>query len=445
MEHWFDVFKYEFRQQFRRKAYLFVTFLIPLLAIAAFFGYQAYRDSQDEEDTPANPITETAQDESKVIGYVDLTPNALFPAPDSYPEADCQFTATEVANLSPEVIKRLSSPYCVRNQIRYYPTQQAGKDAVDNDDIDVLYVIEPDYVTSGEVSGYMAGFSIEGATTDQWIEDYILASLLYNTDPATYEQLYLRLRDPAVVSEHILGSSGAATEQNEDQNFILIYGFGILLVMSLFWGGGYVMQSVVQEKESRVIEIILSSVRPYALLTGKILAMGLLSIIQVGMLIGSFLFIATQAGDVVSALEDVEIKATTLALVGVYFVLGFLFFGSLMAALGAIGTSMRDSQNYVTIITLPAMIPFFLLTMFAEEPNGTFAKVLSLIPITAPLSMVMRLAVTDVPALDLVLSLVILVLGVVGAIWLAGRVYRVNTLLMGNMPKLRDLPKLLRG
>ena len=97
------------------------------------------------------------------------------------------------------------------------------------------------------------------------------------------------------------------------------------------------------------------------------------------------------------------------------------------------------------VVTLPAVIPFFFLAMFAEEPNGTVAQALSLIPLTAPMSIVMRLAVTDVPAGEVALSLLVLALSVIAVIWLAGRLFRVRILLMGTTPKLRDLPKLFAG
>jgi len=446
MKHWLDVFQYEVRQQFRRKAYLFITFIVPLLAIAAFYGYQFYRDSiQGGEDEAEHPITEEIQDNSTRIGYVDLTEDHMFPPPDSYPETDCTVKPEDANNLSPEFIKRISSPYCMRGNIRAYDTQAAGEQALDNDQIDVLYVIEPNYAENSSVSLYMSGFSIEDASSDQIIEDYMLASLLYNVDPATYEQLYLRLRDPAVINEHILGDSGIASSDEEGQNFILVYAFGIILMMSLFWGGGYLMQSVVQEKESRIVEIILSSVNPIGLLTGKTLAMGAMSLLQVGTLVGTFVFLIGQGGDLSESIGDVEISPVRLGLMVVYFILGFLFFGGLMAAIGAVSSSVRESQNFVVVVTLPATIPFFFLSLFAEEPNGTLATTLSFLPITGPLSMIMRVAVADISPVQIIATIAIQVLSVLFALWFAGRLFRVNILLMGNTPKFRDLPKLLRG
>ncbi len=437
------VFLHELRMNFRRKAYLFITFIIPLLAIAAFYGYRGYKDQQDKKDKPAESITQEVADNQSDIGYVDLTPQHLFPAPDSYPRVDC--SVGNAAELNAQLIKRITSPRCIGRNLHVFATREAGKNALKDGDIDVLYVIEPSYVEDGAISGFMEGLNMQGASSDQVMEGYILATLLQNAEPEEYQQLFLRLRDPAVIAEHRITDSGSTATTNENSNFVLIYGFGLILMMSIFWGGGYLMQSVVQEKESRIVEIILSSIRPLPLLTGKILANGVLSLLQVGMLLGTFVFLATQAGDLTSELSNIDVPASSLILSAVYFLLGFLLFGSLMGAIGAMSTTMRESQNFVAVVTLPAAIPFFVLTEFVEEPNGSLAKVLSLIPFTAPLSMVMRLAVADVPAGEILLSLIILVVSVVGAIWFASRLFRVNMLLSGTLPKLKDIPKLIRG
>jgi ABC-2 type transport system permease protein len=457
MMHWFEVFLYEARQQFRRKAYLSVTFGLPVLALVIFFGYRAYRDTTQKSTSESQkPITETANQNKTVIGYVDLTPQHLFPDPGSYASVACTPTAQEAQALTltsasstlvrSELIKRISSPYCLRQLVLSFDTRAEGDKALDNGRIDALYVVEPDFAQKGDVSVYIRGFNLSISSTAQTLmQDYLLRSLLYNVDAKDYESLYLRLRDPAFLTQHKITATGATQQENQNQKFILVYGFGLLMMLSVFWGGGYLMQSVVQEKESRIIEIILSSVRPTPLLLGKILAMGMLSLLQVGMLAGAFTIILSQAGNLSEALGNVHISAGTLAVMVVYFLLGFLFFGSLMAAIGALTTSVRESQNLVAVVTLPAAVPYFFLTVFAQDPNGSLAVILSLFPLTAPLSMVMRLSAASVPLLQLAIGIALLALAVAFAIWLAGRVFRVNVLLMGNMPRLRDIPKLIRG
>jgi ABC-2 type transport system permease protein len=454
MMRWIEVFRYETRLQLRRKSYLFLTFGIPLLALAAFFGYQFYQDqTQSKSDEPKSSSASENQDLDK-IGYVDLTPEHLFPAPDTYGEVKCPISDDEWSMIKEasgpnlarsEAVKRTSSPYCLDGIVLPYTSFAAGKQALDDKVFDVLYVIQPDYLESGEIWVYMKGFNITQAGTQTTMDDFVLRSLLYNADAADFETLYARLKDPAFVAMNKITDTGAAQQDNENQNFLLVYGFGLAMMFSIFWGGGYLMQSVVQEKESRIIEIVLSSVPPTPLLLGKILAMGLLSLVQVGMLLGTFLFIISRGDKISDQIGNISVSNETLVLAFVYFLLGFLLFGSLMAAIGALSSTVRDSQNFVVVVTLPAAIPFFFLSIFAQEPNQMLAVVLSIFPITAPLSMIMRLAVADVPTGELLISLVVLVTSVIGAIWLAARLFRVNTLLMGSTPKIKDLPKLLRG
>ncbi|HMM27338.1 MAG: ABC transporter permease [Chloroflexota bacterium] len=450
MNRWIDVFRYELRMQFRRKAYTLLTFGLPALALVLFFGYQTIKEttSDGEADEPLSPfVDEAEQTGTTKIGYVDQTTQGLFPPPESYPgePESCQVTPDEIQSISAELIKRISSPYCLRDSVLHYESRSAGTAALDAGEIEALYVIPEDYVDSGEIDLYVPSLTIDtGQRASALIENFVVATLLRDADPASYEKLYLRLRGPATLVTHSL-TEGEVADANENDNFALTYAFGLILMLSLFWGGGYLMQSVVQEKESRVIEIILSSVPPVPLLLGKILAMGLASLIQVATLLGTALFIMSRAGDTFGVLQGFEINPESLVIAIVYFILGFLMFGSLMAAIGALTTSVRESQNYVTFVTLPAAVPFFFLTMFAEEPNGSVATALSIFPLTAPLSMIMRASVTSIPAGELALSIGLLVLTVIFVIWLSGRLFRVNTLLMGKTPKFKDIPKLIRG
>ncbi len=449
MNRWIDVARYELRMQFRRKAYVLLTFGLPVLAIVAFFGYQIFQEatSDEEDEETSAPVVEEAGARSGLIGYVDTTTGGAFPPPESYPGEpdDCRVGPDEVQAVSGELIKRVTSPYCLRENIRAYDSMDAARPDFDSGELDALYVVADTYFETGEVDIYVPNLTLESAQrSGSLMEEFIVGTLLYEAEPQIYQEMYQRLRWPANLITHSLGE-GQVNESAEGDNFALTYAFGLILMLSLFWGGGYLMQSVVQEKESRVIEIILSSVPPVPLLFGKIMAMGLASILQVVTLLGTALFIMSRAGDTFGVLQGFEVEAQSVVVAIVYFVLGFLMFGSLMAAIGALTPSMRESQNYVTFVTLPAAVPFFFLTMFAEEPNGTVATALSIFPLTSPLSMIMRASVTTIPAGELALSIGLLVIAVLCTIWLAGRLFRVNTLLSGSMPKLRDIPKLIRG
>ena len=127
-----------------------------------------------------------------------------------------------------------------------------------------------------------------------------------------------------------------------------------------------------------------------------------------------------------------------------YFVLSYLMIGGLYAAIAAVAPSMREGPQMAVVVTLPAMLPLYFTSVFADTPNATLPVILSFFPLTAPMSMIQRLAIVDVPVIEVVISLVLLALGAAGAIWLAGRLFRVNTLLAGQLPKWRDLLRVVR-
>jgi ABC-2 type transport system permease protein len=215
-------------------------------------------------------------------------------------------------------------------------------------------------------------------------------------------------------------------------------------MISAFSTSGYLMQSVVEEKESRMVEVLLSSMRPRDLLAGKFIALSILGMAQMLLWAGTVVFIVSQITTILPTVVGLNITALQLAVLLVYFILGYLLFGSAYAALGALATNMREGPQLAVFITLPAVVPLYALTLISGAPNGPVAVVLSIFPLTAPLTMVMRAALVEVPTSELLISVALLSLTIALIIWLAGRLFRVNTLLAGQMPKFRDILRLVR-
>jgi len=148
---------------------------------------------------------------------------------------------------------------------------------------------------------------------------------------------------------------------------------------------------------------------------------------------------------VIATLANITIPLNMLPLLLVYFVLAYFLFAGLYGVVGAISNSMKEGPQYAVIFTLPAALPFYFIGLFSTSPDGTIPVIMSLFPLTAPIAMSIRLVVSQVPVEQIVISLVLLALSAIAAMWIAGRAFRINTLLAGSVPKLRDLPKLLRG
>ncbi len=410
MRNFWEVFRFEFIQQFRRRAYLFTTFVLPVLVVVGLLGVQAFLDyqaSRQREEATENEVAETFTGK---LGYVDYS--GLFPSPGL-------FGATLIR----------------------YPDEESALAAMQAGEIDSVFVIAPDYLETGKVTRYINSVSLNSMQGDNFFYAFLMDRLLQGVD----RDLALRLRSDVTIVEHQVAASGeAAVARSEDSSFLLVYVFALLLAISVFFAGGYLLNSVIQEKESRMMEIILSSVRPLPLLTGKVLASGLLGLIQIVIWAIAAVYGMTRLGAVVPSLADLAVAPETLVWVVLYFVGGYLLFAGGYAAVGALAPSMREGPQMAVVFTLPAMLPYYFLAIFVSTPNATLPLVLSLFPITAPVGMVMRMMVTAVPLWQLVLSLALLLLAAGGAIWLAARLFRVQILLAGHMPRWRDIPQLVR-
>jgi ABC-2 type transport system permease protein len=178
---------------------------------------------------------------------------------------------------------------------------------------------------------------------------------------------------------------------------------------------------------------------------GKVLGQGIMGLLQIALwLITAYVLFRMAVGEV-PGLKDVDLSVGKIVIVVLYYLGGFLFVASLQAGLGAVSTNMREGPQYAAVFTFPMVIPLWLLSIFLEAPNGNLAVILSLIPITAPLAMVQRIAITSVPAWQIVLSLTLLGIAVLGALWLSARIFRVHTLLAGTVPRPSEWIRLLRN
>jgi len=260
-------------------------------------------------------------------------------------------------------------------------------------------------------------------------------------------------------------------------------GFGYLIMMFIIIYGGFVMRSVIEEKTSRVVEVIISSVKPFQLMLGKIIGNSLAGITQFAIWIVS----ATLLLLVVFMIFDIDptglgnspvMSANSMSDMGppptgidtlqqyaeelyrfpwmmlifffvIYFLLGYLIYSSIYAAIGAAVDNETDTQQFIFPIILPLMLAIYVgfFSVF-NNPHGPIAVGFSLFPLTSPIVMLMRLpgglGEGGVPIWQLVASLVLLAATFLGIVWLAAKIYRVGILMYGKKPSYRDLLKWLK-
>ncbi|MGB5931780.1 MAG: ABC transporter permease [Anaerolineae bacterium] len=401
--------RHEYRVNVRRAGFIIMTALVPLLGvlgllIAAFFGGQA--SAFFERQFAPEP---------KEIGVVDhlgaFTP--LLPA----------------------------------HQDHHYlfADEETGRAALRSDEITTLLVIPEDYIQSGQVmifskgSGFSAAVLEDSAGVRGFFVDHLLRDEVY---PA----LRKRLADPI---EPVLVSLEAEGQPQGGPlgTFLMImvpYFLGILLIMTIFVSSGYLLRGVAEEKTSRVIEIILSSVTARELLAGKVLGLGALGLTQVVIWLVSAFGLSRGAVSLLGVALPLLTRSEVFILGLVYYLLGFLVYAVLMGAVGALGTTMQESQQLAGIFSLMAAIPLMLGGFMFSNPNMPLLRALSWFPLTAPTMMLLRLPMAEVPVVDVVASIVVLLISIPVLLWAGAKVFRMGLLMYGKRPSLAQVVRALR-
>ncbi|NOZ55357.1 MAG: ABC transporter permease [Calditrichaeota bacterium] len=245
-----------------------------------------------------------------------------------------------------------------------------------------------------------------------------------------------------------VGKTGVQ-QRSAGAEFMIVYLLVFSLYMTLIFYGTFVMRGVIEEKSSRAVETILSMVRPSQLMAGKILGIGAVGLVQYFLWLVMIILFLVLGQHWLQSVAGVggsvgSIPAGTLAAFVVFFVLGYLLFSTLWAALGSIVNSESEAQQLQFPLVMLLVIPFMAMFYVINAPNTTVSVVLSLVPFFAPILMFLRIAV-DPPALwQVALSVVLLVLTIWGAIWVVGRIFRVGILMTGKRPTLPEILRWLR-
>ncbi|MES2523759.1 MAG: ABC transporter permease [Gemmatimonadota bacterium] len=234
----------------------------------------------------------------------------------------------------------------------------------------------------------------------------------------------------------------------------LLFGFGvaILLYIAIVLYGQIVLRSVTEEKQSRVSEVVLASVPARVLLAGKILGIGGVALVQLGLWTAAIItLLANRAalfakfGIAAASVPLPSIDADSLVLLGAYFVMGYALYAALFAIVGSIATSEQEAQQAQTPVIMLLVASMALLQPALADPNGAIGWWLSLIPFSSPIMMPLRLGLTDVPTTEIVASIGVLGLTGVLALLAAGRVYRTALLMYGKRPSVREIFRWIRA
>jgi len=251
-----------------------------------------------------------------------------------------------------------------------------------------------------------------------------------------------RARQPiANVRLLALGPDGEFVPQNpvdELARVLVPFAFAFVLMLSIFIASGYLIQGLVEEKSNRVIELLLSSVTPYDLIGGKLIGLGAAGLLQLAVWVGLTML-------PVLLLAHVRTTPTVALLSLVYYLVGFLFFGSIMAGVGCVAGTGHESQQFASLWSIVAVLPMFFSPLILEAPNSILSRVLSYVPFTCPITMIMRCAAGEYVWWDVPLSVGVMLASTYLALRISAKLFRVGMLMAGQRPTLAELVAALRS
>ncbi len=309
------------------------------------------------------------------------------------------------------------------------------------------------------------------SSIERVIEKKVRATLMQKAGIASevYEKTQVEITSETIS----VSSTGDETSSSSGGAMILAGVMGMLLYITLLLYGSQVMAGVIEEKSSRIIEVIISSIKPYQLMLGKILGVGMVGLTQfllwIVLTIGLTQVASTFYGSspIQQRVEQVKkadpevaktmeaspmdevtkvIESTNIPLVLggflFYFLFGYLLYSSLFAAIGSAVESTAEAQQFTFIVMLPIILAFIMAQFTMQDPDSTMAFWASMIPFTSPINMMVRLPY-GVPMWELATSMILLVLGFLGCSWISARIYRVGILMYGKKITVKEMAKWL--
>ena len=330
-----------------------------------------------------------------------------------------------------------------QGSVRYvpYPTFDEGKADLLADEIGKLFILPEDYIDTGHVQSFSVGSGLQLGGVDDTLRSLLLDNLI---DEGTSPELAARLKRPARAVQISLDSDGAPNEVNAARVFFFM-GLAFLLFMSLITTSGFLLQGLGQEKENRIMEVLLSSVTPAQLMIGKILGLGAAGLTQIVIWSTAALVFIRVLPSILPNFDIAlpGIPQTLLALA--FFVLGYMLLGTLQAGLGAVTTTTQESQQLSILVNIPLIIPIYAWYYIAENPASWITKLLTFFPFTAPIVVFQRLGPQAIEAWEVAASLAILTLTVLFAMFVASRVFRAFLLSYGKRPSMKQIWAAIRG
>ena len=389
---------HEFMKIVKRKEFILMTIAFPLLFVTV-------------TAIPILLISQTGP-EDKVFGYIDETDMFQFPE--------------NITHISP-TLGPITSKTSLVSYIRYTDADDA-RTLLESKVLTGYIIIPTDYMENGIIRS----FGKDIPTGD--ISDILIDNLLKGQAD---EETSKRIKDPVNLKRYTIdektGNVRLLGLSDIVNKFAMPFIIAVLLFITIFSSSGYLIQGVAEEKESKIIEILLSSLTTGELLAGKIIGLGGIGLVQLSV----WLLVSVSASAIFLPL--LTLKPYLIILAFIYFLLGYMLIATFMATVGSISSSLRESQQLVGIFTFAAILPLMFMQILLTKPDSSVSVFLSIFPMTSPVAMLVRIGATTVPLHQIIASVLTLAISAYIVLIIGARVFRMGMLMYGKKPTIRDV------
>lgn len=432
MNNTWTITKREYLTRVKKKSFILMTLLTPLL-IAAFYGVIIWVSMSQSTST-------------EELNLVIVDPTNIFEAEIEEPD-DINFL---------------------------FETQFTTLDLAQNDSLDGLITVPSNFEIADKLD---IKYESEGSLSvnnksriERAFKEVLREKKLkqVGVSQSTIDSLYTSVS----INQFKVEEDGTTKKSNIGINTLLGTAFAFMIYMFIFLYGVQVMKGVIEEKTNRIVELIISTVKPFQLMMGKVIGIALVGLTQlliwvlltsvltgvIGAIVGLNMTdmdaLQTASNDPALQNLNADVLENVTALLNLplakifavflfFFLAGYLFYGALFAAIGSAVDSETDTQQFMLPITLPLVFSFAIsFSIVVGDPNGTLATWMSIVPISSPIVMMVRMPF-DPPTWQILLSMGVMILSIIGVIWLAGRIYRTGILMYGKKPTYKELAKWL--
>ena len=308
-----------------------------------------------------------------------------------------------------------------------YPDEAAAQAALEAGQIVGYYLIPADYVESGNITYVRQTYSpLSDRASTAGIEWILLANLVPDLELAA------AVRQPLDLQVTALAQAGAQTDEDNWIVELLPTLMAVILYMAIILPSGTLVNAVTDEKKNRVMEVLMSSISSEQMITGKILAIGLLGLLQLALWMGVLLMVVHFGGRPLDIPAGFTVPTQLVVWAFVYALLGYAMYGAQMAGVGALAPDVKDTRSVSFIVLAPIIVVYVFLVAIVLAPDGPFALAMSLFPLTSPVAMIARMTQTTVPLWQAVLAAALQLLTAIWIVRLVARLFHAQHLLSGQ-------------